>query len=429
VISDRLTLKNTLICGSLIDNEDRQSDHHITIITKSELSGLDLPATKLYTDYIADPNINWNQLLIVGQGQVSKDHNTVYYLIVWYPVAQNLRDILKLPGKDFHVTLGFDSHDIHDMSKGVRTIGYWNKNLVDSVNRTFPDINKCLTTEQRGDLLSILRTADYSTPNTKLQIKLYLSLGQYLDCLDLFPDLPKNNNLSLIKAHTYIKLEQYYNACFELRSIVNDTDAENEKKKVMYEQCINSITKKSETRDRQIIDVFHESIKLSRNFSWIIPLKLAGISIPQTASEIRAFKHMGIGLVVSVLEEKVLPRKWFDNDQGELVKCLNIHYPVINYGVPSIGEMVNIVEQMEGVIKSGKGCVTHCGGGKGRAGTVLACYIAKNGVSGDIMDYPQMSAGQAIEYIRDMRPGSIETVIQEKFISEFINNLWSEQDT
>lgn len=55
----------------------------------------------------------------------------------------------------------------------------------------------------------------------------------------------------------------------------------------------------------------------------------------------------------------------------------------------------------------------HCGGGKGRAGTLLTCFIIKHGIDGELNPFNvikcKMSSNEAINYIRMIRPGSIET--------------------
>ena len=53
--------------------------------------------------------------------------------------------------------------------------------------------------------------------------------------------------------------------------------------------------------------------------------------------------------------------------------------------------------------------VVHCGAGLGRTGTVLAAYLVSRGES----------APAAIERVRAMRPGSVETPDQEQVIVRY----------
>ena len=60
----------------------------------------------------------------------------------------------------------------------------------------------------------------------------------------------------------------------------------------------------------------------------------------------------------------------------------------------------------------------HCAMGRGRTGTMLACYlVAREGYSGDA----------AIEESRKRRRGSIETRTQEKAVRDFADYLKGKQ--
>ena len=61
-----------------------------------------------------------------------------------------------------------------------------------------------------------------------------------------------------------------------------------------------------------------------------------------------------------------------------------------------------------------QGVGVHCAMGRGRTGTMLACYlVAKEGYSGDA----------AIEETRRRRRGSIETRLQEQAVRDFEDHL------
>ncbi|BEJ17483.1 hypothetical protein CspHIS471_0608840 [Cutaneotrichosporon sp. HIS471] len=74
--------------------------------------------------------------------------------------------------------------------------------------------------------------------------------------------------------------------------------------------------------------------------------------------------------------------------------------------------------------------VVHCGGGVGRAGTVLACLVAMLGRGDeDPTDRPKMAARTAIALVRTARPTSIETRQQEAFVSAWVSHRWRRADT
>jgi atypical dual specificity phosphatase len=61
-------------------------------------------------------------------------------------------------------------------------------------------------------------------------------------------------------------------------------------------------------------------------------------------------------------------------------------------------------------IRSGKPVLVHCAAGKGRTGAVLAAYMIKK---------ENFTAEQAIEKIRLMRPGSVQSITQETALSMY----------
>ena len=73
--------------------------------------------------------------------------------------------------------------------------------------------------------------------------------------------------------------------------------------------------------------------------------------------------------------------------------------------------------------------LVHCGGGKGRAGTVAACYIATYGFGKphEAPTHPAMSSDEAVAILRSIRPGSIETTQQQSFVSRWCSVIWKRQ--
>ncbi|WWC63849.1 uncharacterized protein I303_106454 [Kwoniella dejecticola CBS 10117] len=162
--------------------------------------------------------------------------------------------------------------------------------------------------------------------------------------------------------------------------------------------------------------------KLPRFFRWIVPFTLAAMSTPRNADDITALAPMGIKTVLTLTEETPLPAKWFTNKPIQ-----NIFMPVPNYYPPSIAQMDIIIQLLDN--QDNLPMLVHCGGGKGRAGTVIACYLATYGFSRPLndIDHPAMSAKEAIGALRAIRPGSLETKQQEDFVSKWCSNIWKRQ--
>src|SRR5690606_32732634 len=95
------------------------------------------------------------------------------------------------------------------------------------------------------------------------------------------------------------------------------------------------------------------------------------------------------------------------------------------YYPPTVSQMDRILRMIHDESAAGGRTLVHCGGGKGRAGTVAACYLALYGPSSEVPgETPQMGAQDAVEKVRMLRPGSVETSQQEEFIKSYISLAW-----
>lgn len=173
----------------------------------------------------------------------------------------------------------------------------------------------------------------------------------------------------------------------------------------------------SASRERQL----HLGKKeLPRFFTWLYPHRLSGMSTPRTAAEIEILQDMGITHVLTLTEEEPLPAEWF-----AFRSITNLFVPVANYHAPTLEEMDSIYQH----VRQGGTWLVHCGGGKGRAGTVLSCLIAMIGLDGAVSgeedtSTPQMDGRTAMVTIRSLRPGSLESKIQEAFVTQWISHRW-----
>lgn len=190
--------------------------------------------------------------------------------------------------------------------------------------------------------------------------------------------------------------------------------------------------------------------RLPRNFSSLIPFFLYSSSTPRHGTDIHVLSELGIGLVVTLTEEQPLQPKWFDPPIKNVFVCVR------NYMPPSVNQMDGILWEMAKEWgTSRRGILVHCGGGKGRAGTVLACYLVRFGMApipalcdaclalgaqysrvvpssqcaGALCTntaVPVMSAQDAVALLRNVRPGSIETKEQEDFVRAYADWVWKQ---
>jgi atypical dual specificity phosphatase len=82
---------------------------------------------------------------------------------------------------------------------------------------------------------------------------------------------------------------------------------------------------------------------------------------------------------------------------------------VADFTSPSPEQLQAGVKAMREAIDAGERVAVHCGGGLGRTGTLMACYLVARGASADA----------AIAHVRRMRPGSIETREQEQAVRDY----------
>ncbi len=126
------------------------------------------------------------------------------------------------------------------------------------------------------------------------------------------------------------------------------------------------------------------------NLWWVIPSKLAGVRKP-TAEELRELQAVGIGAIISVLD---------DPSNLDLYEHAGIPYlwlPTKGGTAPSreqIQELTNFVDQYN---RQGLAVAVHCTNGIRRTGTMLASYLIHVGSSYDSAIQTIHSANPEVE--------------------------------
>lgn len=142
------------------------------------------------------------------------------------------------------------------------------------------------------------------------------------------------------------------------------------------------------------------------NFSWLVPGEVAGSGFPTTMEEFEWLLKQGIKGVVTMTENS-LPPQWTR-------QISYLHVPTPDMTAPGPEAIDGAVDFIHANAEAGKPIAVHCAAGLGRAGTILACYLIKYGGYG---------AQQAIDEVRQKRPGSIQSAVQETAIQMYEKSL------
>jgi atypical dual specificity phosphatase len=85
------------------------------------------------------------------------------------------------------------------------------------------------------------------------------------------------------------------------------------------------------------------------------------------------------------------------------------HIPVQDETAPSQAQVDAFVRFVNDTPGQGRAVLAHCGGGYGRTGTILACYLVSQGWGADV----------AMTEVRTNRPGSIVAPEQQVCVLEY----------
>jgi atypical dual specificity phosphatase len=145
---------------------------------------------------------------------------------------------------------------------------------------------------------------------------------------------------------------------------------------------------------------------MPERFRWTIPGQLAGMEKPGSYSDLHDdllyLVQRGVVHVIT-LTERPLP-------EGALTRygLVPYHLPIVDFSVPTLEQAVALCQHVADALSRDESVVMHCLAGLGRTGTLLAAYQIWKG----------QSAGQAIQAVRRIEPGYIQSNEQEAFLHE-----------
>ncbi len=143
------------------------------------------------------------------------------------------------------------------------------------------------------------------------------------------------------------------------------------------------------------------------NFSWVVEDRLAGMARPGRTNplddDLAALAELGIVLLVSLTETSTPA----DTAAAHDIEVL--HIPVRDMTAPTLEQLHEFTSRALLSVEGEKPVTVHCEAGMGRTGTFLAAWFVAGG----------MGADEAIEKVRLLRPGSIETADQEQAVRDY----------
>ena len=144
------------------------------------------------------------------------------------------------------------------------------------------------------------------------------------------------------------------------------------------------------------------------NFGYIGDYPVAGMGEPwsmKIGETQDILKKHGIGAILTLTEEDMYGPKHMT---AGFKTC---HVPIDDCEAPTMKAMENAIEFIDVSVETGLKVAVHCFEGRGRTGTVLCGWVGlKESLTGE----------KAIKRIYELRPCSVITPPQRKFLCEFL---------
>jgi atypical dual specificity phosphatase len=146
------------------------------------------------------------------------------------------------------------------------------------------------------------------------------------------------------------------------------------------------------------------------NFSWLVPGEVAGHRAPESVDDLDYLKSKGVTVLVRMIEQhkaKVTMSQVVNHG------FIDVHEPVIDFEPPSQIQIDKMIESIKQYVAKGRLVGVSCHAGKGRTGTILACYLVSK----------CLTAEQALAELKKRRGVGPDTPSQEEAVRTYAKRL------
>jgi len=163
---------------------------------------------------------------------------------------------------------------------------------------------------------------------------------------------------------------------------------------------------------------------------WLLPGRLAGGSRPgarrfppgasqrQLSHDLARLRAEGIDAILTLTARPLAaaggaPVRPRHSPQGPSnaseSHLVTLHLPIRDFTVPTPDQLTTAVAWIDQQLEAGRPSLVHCGGGRGRTGTILAAWLIAHGQAAD----------DAVAEVRRVRPHAVETRGQRRALHLF----------